>query len=67
MAIRVLQLGTPRTPGERLRLGTVRRPPRAYWRNGAAADPQRYAYMLVDSLSGTRGQWEYILNSGIRF
>ncbi len=28
MAIRVVQLGTPRTPGEGLRLGTVRRPPR---------------------------------------
>ena len=28
MAIRIVQLGTPRTPGEGLRLGTVRRPPR---------------------------------------
>jgi uncharacterized protein YeaO (DUF488 family) len=28
MSIRVVQLGTPRTPGEGLRLGTVRRPPR---------------------------------------
>lgn len=28
MAIRILQLGTPRHPGEGLRLGTVRRPPR---------------------------------------
>lgn len=28
MAIRVVQLGTPRIPGEGLRLGTVRRPPR---------------------------------------
>ena len=28
MGIRVVQLGTPRTPGEGLRLGTVRRPPR---------------------------------------
>ena len=28
MAIRVVQLGTPRTTGEGLRLGTVRRPPR---------------------------------------
>jgi len=26
--IRVVRLGTPRTPGEGLRLGTVRRPPR---------------------------------------
>ena len=28
MAIRIVQLGTPRKPGEGLRLGTVRRPPR---------------------------------------
>ena len=28
MAIRVVQLGTPRIPGEGLRVGTVRRPPR---------------------------------------
>ncbi|HEY3270234.1 MAG TPA: DUF488 family protein [Geothrix sp.] len=28
MAIRVLRLGTPRKPGEGLRIGTVRRPPR---------------------------------------
>lgn len=28
MAIRVVRLGTPRTPNEGLRIGTVRRPPR---------------------------------------
>lgn len=28
MAIRIVQLGAPRAPGEGLRLGTVRRPPR---------------------------------------
>ncbi|HEX4846350.1 MAG TPA: DUF488 family protein [Geothrix sp.] len=28
MAIRVVRLGTPRAPGEGLRIGTVRRPPR---------------------------------------
>ena len=28
MAIRVIRLGSPRVPGEGLRLGTVRRPPR---------------------------------------
>ncbi|MGH7598516.1 MAG: DUF488 domain-containing protein [bacterium] len=28
MAIRIIQLGTPRAPGEGLRIGTVRRPPR---------------------------------------
>jgi uncharacterized protein YeaO (DUF488 family) len=28
MAIRVVRLGSPRAPGEGLRIGTVRRPPR---------------------------------------
>lgn len=28
MPLRIVQLGTPRTPGEGLRIGTVRRPPR---------------------------------------
>lgn len=28
MAVRIVRLGTPRAPGEGLRLGTVRRPPR---------------------------------------
>ncbi|MEF7612273.1 DUF488 family protein [Aquincola sp. MAHUQ-54] len=28
MALRIVRLGTPRAPGEGLRLGTVRRPPR---------------------------------------
>jgi uncharacterized protein YeaO (DUF488 family) len=28
MAIRVVQLGSPRTPGEGIRIGAVRRPPR---------------------------------------
>lgn len=28
MPIRIVQLGTPRAPGEGLRIGTVRRPPR---------------------------------------
>ncbi|HDS0950157.1 TPA: DUF488 family protein [Stenotrophomonas maltophilia] len=28
MALRVVRLGTPRVPGEGLRIGTVRRPPR---------------------------------------
>lgn len=28
MSIRIVRLGSPRTPGEGLRLGTVRRPPR---------------------------------------
>ena len=37
MAIRVVQLGTPRTPGEGLRLGTVRRPPRGVPRTDYAS------------------------------
>lgn len=28
MSVRIIRLGTPRTPGEGLRIGTVRRPPR---------------------------------------
>ena len=28
MSIRIVRLGTPRAPGEGLRIGTVRRPPR---------------------------------------
>lgn len=28
MALRIVRLGSPRTPGEGLRIGTVRRPPR---------------------------------------
>lgn len=37
MAIRVVQLGTPRTSGEGLRLGTVRRPPRGVPRSDYAS------------------------------
>lgn len=36
MAIRVVQLGTPRQPGEGLRVGTVRRPPRGVRRQDYA-------------------------------
>ena len=37
MAIRVVQLGSRRTPGEGLRLGTVRRPPRGVPKNEFAS------------------------------
>lgn len=37
MAIRVVQLGTPRILGEGLRLGTVRRPPRGVLRSEYAS------------------------------
>lgn len=37
MAIRVVRLGSPRVPGEGLRLGTVRRPPRGVPKSEFAA------------------------------
>jgi uncharacterized protein YeaO (DUF488 family) len=37
MAIRVVRLGTERTVGEGLRIGTVRRPPRGVPKSGIAA------------------------------
>lgn len=37
MAIRIVRLGTPRTPGEGTRLGTVRRPPRGVPKDQFAA------------------------------
>ena len=37
MAVRVVRLGTPRTPGEGLRIGTVRRPPRGVPRSEFAS------------------------------
>jgi len=37
MAIRIVRLGTERTPGEGLRIGTVRRPPRGVPRNEFAS------------------------------
>jgi uncharacterized protein YeaO (DUF488 family) len=37
LAIRVVRLGRPRTPGEQLRIGTVRRPPRGVPRSEFAA------------------------------
>lgn len=38
MAIRIVQLGSPRHPAEGLRIGTVRRPPRGVPRDRFAAD-----------------------------
>lgn len=37
MAVHIVRLGTPRTPGEGPRLGTVRRPPRGVRREAIAA------------------------------
>ena len=38
MSIRIVQLGTPRHPGEGLRIGTVRRPPRGVPRERFASE-----------------------------
>jgi len=38
MAIRIVQLGTPRHPGEGTRIGTVRRPPRGVRKEHYARD-----------------------------
>jgi uncharacterized protein YeaO (DUF488 family) len=38
MAVRIIRLGTPRVPGEGLRIGTVRRPPRGVPKERFAAD-----------------------------
>lgn len=38
MTVRVVRLGSPRAPGEGLRLGTVRRPPRGVAKERYAAD-----------------------------
>lgn len=37
MAVRIVRLGEPRTPGEGLRIGTVRRPPRGVPKSEFAA------------------------------
>ena len=37
MSVRVVRLGTPRSPGEGLRIGTVRRPPRGIRKSEIAA------------------------------
>lgn len=38
MAVRIVRLGTPRAPGEGLRIGTVRRPPRGVPKAKFASD-----------------------------
>ena len=38
MVVRIVRLGTPRLPGEGLRIGTVRRPPRGVRKERFAAD-----------------------------
>ena len=38
MAVRIVRLGSPRAPGEGLRIGTVRRPPRGVPKARFASD-----------------------------
>jgi len=67
MAIRVVQLGSPRRPGEGVRLGTVRRPPRGVrkeeyaardfydlWLPELAPSPELFAYAMAEPLTGKR-------------
>jgi uncharacterized protein YeaO (DUF488 family) len=69
MAIRIVRLGTPRVPGEGLRLGTVRRPPRGVrkedyarrdyfdlWLPDLAPSAQLVSYAQSRPLTPTR--WE---------
>lgn len=67
MSIRILRLGTPRVPGEGLRIGTVRRPPRGVpktefarrdwydvWFPLLAPDPET---LKLGRAAGTAAQW----------
>lgn len=67
MAIRVVRLGTPRHPGEGLRIGTVRRPPRGVrkeeyasrdfydvWLPELAPSPELFSYAMAEPLAGKR-------------
>jgi len=53
MAIRVVQLGSRRTPGEGLRLGTVRRPPRGVPKNEFAS--RNFYDVWLPELAPTEG------------
>lgn len=68
MAIRIVRLGHPRAPGEGLRIGTVRRPPRGIpktefarqdwydiWYPNLAPSPQT---MKLGQQASTPAQWE---------
>lgn len=67
MAIRVVRLGTPRLPGEGLRVGTVRRPPRGVrkedyatldfydvWLPELAPTAELVSWAMAEPLTGTR-------------
>lgn len=53
MPIRIVQLGTPRIPGEGLRLGTVRRPPRGVPRTEYAS--RNYYDVWLPELAPSEG------------
>ena len=53
MAIRIVRLGTPRLPGEGLRIGTVRRPPRGVVKGEYAS--KNYYDVWLPALAPTPG------------
>ena len=72
MAVRIVRLGSPRTKGEGLRIGTVRRPPRgvpkAAFASGNWYDvwypnlaPRRETVKLAQE-AGTPAQWRIFFN-----
>ena len=61
MAVTVLQLGSPRKPGEGLRLGTVRRPPRGVPKDQFAK--RDYYDVWLPNLSPTQELVSFVLHS----
>lgn len=71
MSVRIVRLGTPRTPGEGIRIGTVRRPPRGVpkeqyaaqnwydvWFPNLAPSPET---MKVGQAAGAPAEWSAFL------
>jgi uncharacterized protein YeaO (DUF488 family) len=71
MAVRIVRLGTPRVPGEGIRIGTVRRPPRGVkkseyssqnwydvWFPNLAPSPET---MKIGQNAKTAGAWKVFL------
>ena len=71
MSIRIVQLGSPRHPGEGLRIGTVRRPPRGVPRERFASEDwydvwfpnlaPSLATMKLALQAATPAQWAYFV------
>ena len=71
MAVRIVQLGTPRVKGEGLRIGTVRRPPRGVPKERFAADDwydvwypnlsPSAATLKIGQQAGTPQQWQVFI------